>query len=106
MGKCDAQSRCAHLNSMERVKPEAQQETPAAAWATGAYRIEGTEFPSKCADVDGAEAKAERRQHAARHKASVIAIATEVADAEAVTPVMVMPTAAASTPASGGCGGS
>src|SRR5437588_7973688 len=55
-----------------------------------------TRVRSITADVDGAQAIAKRRQHRTRHVATVVT-ATDVADAEAVAPV-VMITAKPATP--------
>ena len=80
-----------------------RQETPAATWRPGLFELRERKVRSKFADVDGAQAIAERGGHALRHIAPIVAIAaTDVADAEAMTPVVMMipttPAAAPSTP--------
>src|ERR1700738_1504645 len=65
----------------------------------GLFELREPNFGSIFADVDGAQAIAERRGHATRHVASVVAIAaTEEADAEAVAEVVMMITTPAAAP--------
>src|SRR5437660_11285232 len=71
--------------------------------AAGTSSIARMEFRSVSADVDGAQATAERRQRRPRHVAAVVA--TDVADAEAVAPVVIIAAeTAAPSKRLGGCG--
>src|SRR5260370_2118667 len=84
----------------DRIKPHGKHKTPAANWRPGRCELrERLRVRSISADVDGAQAIAEPRHDRARHKTSVVAIAAaDVADAEAVAPVMMIaPPAAPST---------
>jgi len=86
---------------------EQQQQKAPAALATGASVPNVLRMKSVGADVDGAEHDAVRGEHPAGLVAAVIA-ATDVADAkaEAMTPVVVMPsTTPPAAPRLGGSGG-
>src|SRR2546422_148686 len=82
-----------------------KKETPAAGRGRGF--CDRTEVRSICADVDGAQAIAERGGHAAQLIATVVAIAaTHVANAEAMAPVVMIATPATTpSPRLGGSGG-
>src|SRR4029079_19148309 len=80
---------------------------PRPRWATGASVLNELRLRSVGADVDGAEHDAVRGEHPAGRVEAAIA-ATDVADAkaEAMTPVVVMPsTTPPSAPRLGGSGG-
>src|ERR1700737_2741451 len=65
----------------------------------GLFELREPSFGSIFADVDGAQAIAERRRHATRHVASVVALAaTDEADPEAVAEVVMMITPPAAAP--------
>src|SRR5512141_1289923 len=72
----------------------AKTESPAAVLRPGIC-VEACELPSTFADVDGAQAIAERGGHAAHHIA--IVAAADIADAEAVAEVVMMEAAAPAT---------
>src|SRR5437588_5641470 len=90
-----------------RVKPGRQQEIPGRSEAAGDLDRK-TDVQSISADIDGAQAIAERRQDPARHIAAVVHADADVTDAEAVAPVVMMmkaAEAAAKSAAARGSGG-
>src|ERR1019366_5297010 len=93
---------------MRRIAPNRTAKTgnPGRAKRPGLVELIEGKVRSIFADVDGAQAIAERGHYAARHVASVVAVAaTDEADAEAAAEV-VMPAATPSTaPRTGGSGG-
>jgi len=97
-----------HLNAAGHVKPDRKQEIPGRYLAAGDFGSKEPKAQSISADVDGAQAIAERREYPARHIAAVIHADADVTDAEAVAPMVMMMKAAesaAETAAARGSGG-
>src|SRR5437868_12198898 len=83
-----------------------QDKTPAACRDRGIFfEPWGMRIRSVTTDVDGAQAVAERRQHRPSHIAAVVA-ASDVADTEAVAPVVMVATEAAAPSTAHWLGGS
>jgi hypothetical protein len=102
------QSESRHLNAAGHVKPDRKQEIPGRYEAAGDFGSKEPKAQSISADIDGAQAIAERREDPARHIAAVIHADADVTDAEAVAPVVMMmkaAEAAAESAAARGSGG-
>src|SRR5450755_2142704 len=92
-------------------KPGGKTQNPGRYLATGAFsNRENRRVRSISADIDGAQAIAERRKYLARHIAAVVAAEADEADAEAMAEVLMMKATEAATPSTAprlrgsGCG--